>query len=159
MKQGGWKGREALNPVRRNIYGQPIEEFETQTDNQVIPYDFDRSSELGPDWQSTYRGFGVGMMQSDGGPADWQTGIGHSIFVRFDYPAEFRVYGSLSDSDGNAVGAKVTADTVCANCGKRPASGDVLTAKLAPNMAGTWHHTDCDDPKLGGIHAIRPGAV
>jgi hypothetical protein len=49
---------------------------------------------------------------------------------------------------GPKVGARITADTRCARCAKPFLAGHVITADLAPNMAGVARHTDCDDPKL-----------
>lgn len=60
----------------------------------------------------------------------------------------FAIYGSMPKPDGPNIGARLCYDTTCTNCGKRFAAGHMFTAELAPDMAGTFHHTDCDDPKL-----------
>ena len=57
-------------------------------------------------------------------------------------------YGTVPNSRGQQVGARLFHDTTCTRCGRRAEAGECWTADLAPNMAGTWHHTDCDDPKL-----------
>lgn len=65
-----------------------------------------------------------------------------SITARLNEPGRLVGYGHAG------IGAVLTADTPCTKCGRRFTTGHVVTADLLPNMAGTWHHTDCDDPKL-----------
>ena len=46
------------------------------------------------------------------------------------------------------IGVRITAGSRCTHCGGPFLAGHAVTADLAPNMAGTARHTDCDDPKL-----------
>ena len=54
------------------------------------------------------------------------------------------ILAELSPGDG----ARLTNRTECSDCGARIAKGDRVRADLAGNLDGTWHHTDCSDPKL-----------
>jgi hypothetical protein len=57
------------------------------------------------------------------------------------------VYGQ--DNGNGWPQARMTAATVCTSCRKPIQAGHVVTAKLAiPPEQGSWHHTDCADPKL-----------
>ena len=56
--------------------------------------------------------------------------------------------GTRPENLDAATGAVMRDTTTCTECHQRFGVGDVCTAELAPNMAGTWHHTDCADPQL-----------
>lgn len=69
------------------------------------------------------------------------------------------LYASLSADYGAfdfhgtppSVGARMTRDTRCTNCGGPFLKDHVVRADLLPGMAGTFRHTDCDDPKLDNL--------
>lgn len=65
----------------------------------------------------------------------------------FNWKPSITMHGR-SDEDHPNVGARITADTVCTRCKKPFLKGHVITLDLKPHMAGTGHHTDCEDPKL-----------
>jgi hypothetical protein len=65
--------------------------------------------------------------------------------------AALTFYGRMPGNarpDDPKVGARITADSRCTRCGGPFLAGHALRADLAPGMAGTARHTDCDDPKL-----------
>lgn len=133
--------------------------------------DFERAAgaDLGPNWEQTYSGSGSGNCGVSGsGNARWVQSpkypltavhdthgvpvvvdrqsmavqVGEGAWARHDADA-ITFYGR-----GERVGAVIRHDSVCTECGGRFLAGHVLTADLAPNMAGVARHTDCEDPKL-----------
>jgi hypothetical protein len=108
--------------------------------------DFNASSadDLGANWTQVYEGGGSGFMQR---ATDLQS-IG---WKQPEFSDGLTFYGSMPDSQGRTVGAKLRHDSTCTGCGKRFAKGDCILAELAPDMGGTFHHTDCDDPTLAKV--------
>lgn len=58
-------------------------------------------------------------------------------------PAEPLLFQPITEG----VGAKFTADTTCTDCRKKFVRGDAITIVAAEGMAGSFHHTDCDNPQ------------
>ena len=89
------------------------------------------------------RGYGIGLTPT--AHSDYQ-----AVSLSLD-TAVAELTESLAVRGAPNVGARLTAKTRCTDCGKQFQAGDVMTAELAWDMAGTFHHTDCEDPQLENL--------
>lgn len=75
-----------------------------------------------------------------------------------DFPADgsIRIYGMGTTRDTDiekATGAVMKPGQTCTKCGEPFQVGEHLAAHLKPNMAGTFHHSDCNDPRRENLDA------
>lgn len=78
--------------------------------------------------------------------------------VDIDHNGAIAIYGHMGTPlppPEQRVGARISAGSRCTRCGGPFLAGHVITADLAPNMAGTARHTDCGDPKLERMEVGR----
>jgi hypothetical protein len=125
--------------------------------------DFNASSagDLGANWSNSYSSLGTGSLSIEAIPTDDQpmcwndlgcpVRISQHISMVSTGKGDIAAYSSLPNSAGESVGARWKAGDPCANCRKPFEAGDVMQAELAPDMGGTFHHTDCDDPTLAKV--------